>query len=153
MGEWRQKSGVGNIWALSAGEPGGKLFQLCFRLSPPSLTTAMVRSTRQITQRLSCTYPRCNQTFKSQHGRTQHINAKHSGLPTTSRPHESTPDGFQLDADASGFDNSTRASLIEDDGNANPRDDSQLNQTPPMRGTKTFHPYLSGMCSYEPQLI
>ncbi|KAK0460894.1 uncharacterized protein EV420DRAFT_1619442 [Desarmillaria tabescens] len=46
-------------------------------------------TSRRLTQRLVCVVQGCNQTFRTQYGHTQHINAKHTGIdmqPSSCRP-------------------------------------------------------------------
>ncbi|KAK0435379.1 hypothetical protein EV421DRAFT_2011156 [Armillaria borealis] len=111
----------------------------------------MSRPTRRVIQRLPCPFPRCNQTFKTQYGRTQHINSKHTGFASASASHPTRSatdlnDQNQFDGEVEMLDgeNVDGAEPMDTDTGRDDIPEAQLNRPPSVKGTKSFHPYLTG---------
>ncbi len=155
VGEWKWKLEQGKHVSAASNGMGRKQLEKIPTLLPLSLpsiclsTVTMTCSTRCIIQRLPCPYSRCNQTFRTQYGRTQHINTKHSTISSASSSHVPPPspasDPF---ADRGDFEDFCAPSPADSDSNtqaANPA--PQRNDNPefePRVGTKNYHPYLTG---------
>lgn len=107
----------------------------------------MTRPSRRIIERLPCPYSRCNQTFRTQYGRTQHINAKHSTISSVSSSHTPPPSPTADPlAERGDFEDFCAPSPVDVDCNtASPG--PQRNNNPELgqrAGTRNYHPYLTG---------
>ncbi|SJL14822.1 uncharacterized protein ARMOST_18293 [Armillaria ostoyae] len=103
-------------------------------------------TSRRLTKRLACVIHGCNQTFRTQYGHMQHINAKHTRIDVPLSAHRPelalSPEPGDGEGDA---ERRSSPSFMDIDNEPGYAGDNEVPDPPVLRSTKHFHPHLTGL--------